>query len=272
MKILNKKPLQLLDEFLIDYSQLFSIDINEAKAMIKNNFNFYDGKSSLSVSSEMEDNWYKSLENNLPDYSVYDNDNYFIDLWCCWKMYSREYVKILAAKGTLVKYFINHSIVDLLVNSSNTVIDLGCGIGYSTASLKDIFPMCTVYGFNIAGSKQFKFCQFISKKYDINIIGEYESIGNVDIVFASEYFEHFERPIEHLEDVVSRLNPKHIIIANSFNTKSIGHFIDYKNHNEVINQKDISRRFNKAVLNLGYSKLKTKIFNSKPNIYSINKA
>jgi SAM-dependent methyltransferase len=267
--MLNKKPNDLLEDFLIDYCKIFNMSYDESKSMIKDSIKYYNGLSNTSITIEMENKWYNELSTGIADYSIYDNDYYFVDLWCCWKMYSRNYIKILNSNGTLIKYFTNKSIVELLSNNSKTIIDLGCGLGYSTAGLKELFPKCDVFGFNIKDTKQYKFCEFMSKKYQFNMISYYNNIGNIDIIFASEYFEHFERPIEHLEDLILSLKPKHIIIANSFNTKSIGHFINYKHHNEIINQKDISRKFNKSVLSFGYEKIKTKIFNNKPNIYSI---
>ena len=34
--------------------------------------------------------------------------------------------------------------------------------------------------------------------------------------------------IEHLADIIETLKPKYLILANAFNTKSPGHFIEYK--------------------------------------------
>jgi SAM-dependent methyltransferase len=262
MSILNKKPSLLLDEFLSDYNYLFKIDIHQVKNEITNTIKYYNGDSVSCKTSMLEKNWYESLAQNNPLYSIYSDEFYFIDVWCCWKMYSRSYIKILKSKTSLINE---------LIKTSKSVIDLGNGIGYSTASLKEIFINCDVYGFNFKKSKQYEFSEYISEKYGFNMISDFSKIDSCDIVFASEYFEHFERPIEHLQEIVEKLSPKHLIIANSFNTKSMGHFIDYKHNDETVNQKDISRLFNRSILALGFNKINANIFNKKPSIYSINK-
>jgi SAM-dependent methyltransferase len=268
MNILNKKPTELQSEFLKDYSSLFGVDIESSNQMIKDDFRYYKKHDVESISSELEKKWYQSLEDNNPDYSVYEDKNYYVDVWCCWVMYSRSYIKHLKTKGTLKDiYFLDDSISDVINKNSKTVIDLGCGLGYSTAGLKEIFPEQKVFGYNIKDSDQYKFNEFVGNKYDFTMVGDYSNIGNIDTIFASEYFEHFERPIEHLEDIVKNLQPKYLIIANSFNTNSIGHFHEYKNNNEIIHESKISKRWNKELEGMGYTKLHPKIFNNKPSLF-----
>jgi cyclopropane fatty-acyl-phospholipid synthase-like methyltransferase len=83
----------------------------------------------------------------------------------------------------------------------NSIADLGCGIGYTTATLKEVFN-CRVTGTNIRDTKQYKVCEVLRKKVDFDLTDNIEEIGNVDLVFASEYFEHFEKPVEHLKYVI----------------------------------------------------------------------
>lgn len=265
MNILLKKPSILLDEFLSDYNSLFSIDIEETKKKINDNLKFYDGLISESPSSRLEEIWYNHLINTPDYYSIYDHEEYFIDLWCCFKLYSRDYLKkVYKAINE------NDSVKKNMVNI-RSVLDLGCGIGYSTVILKEIFPESTTYGYNLKNSKQYVFCEYISKKFDFNVIHDLTGISDVDVIFASEYFEHFERPIEHFYDIVKLVNPKFIILANSFNTRSAGHFLTYKNDDLIIDQKDISRLFNKFLLSAGYSKLGIRVFNNKPSFYICDK-
>ena len=124
-----------------------------------------------------------------------------------------------------------------------------------------------MFGFNIKDSDQYKFNEFVGDKYGFKMTDDYSNVGNIDTIFASEYFEHFEKPIEHLEDVVKKLQPKYLIIANSFNTDSIGHFREYKNNNELIHESKMSKRWNKELVNMGYVKLHPKIFNNKPSLF-----
>lgn len=268
MSILTKKPTELQSEFLQDYSSLFGVNIESSNQMIKDVFRYYKQHDIESISSELEKKWYESLERNSPYYSVYEDKNYYVDVWCCFAMYSRNYIKSLQRKGTLKdRYNLEESISDVINKNSKSVIDLGCGLGYSAAGLKEIFPNQEIFGFNIKGSDQYKFNEFVGNKYHFKMVDDYSKVGNIDTIFASEYFEHFERPIEHLEDIVKNLQPKYLLIANSFNTNSIGHFHEYKNNNEIIHESKISRRWNKELENMGYKKLHSKIFNSKPSLF-----
>ena len=268
--ILNIKPNDLLEQFLEDYSTLSPIEKEYARNEIKKNINYYTKGIDGSFSSRLEKQWYDALKNNKIDYSVYEDPNYWIDTWCCWKMYSRNYLKILTKKSHLKHYNLEIPLYEFL-DDIKTVIDMGNGLGYSTAVLKELFNDKKVYGYNISGTTQYKFNELLGEKYNFQMVDDYSNLGKIDLIFASEYFEHFERPIEHMEDVVKKLQPKYLIIANSFNTKSIGHFITYKHDNgffdEDIDQTKISRRWIKELKNLGYEKLKVNIFNNTPSIY-----
>lgn len=188
----------------------------------------------------LENKWYKSLEDGQPDYSVYDDDYYFCDLWSCWSIYSRKYLRAIHKLN--------------LIQEAESIVDLGCGISITTASLKELYPSAKVYGTNIEGTKQFKFGKHMAEKYNFTIVPDISYIDTIDVVFASEYFEHIERPIEHLIEIITRLKPKQFILANAFNTRSLGHFLEYKNLDEIILQKDISKMFLAALKSHGYKK------------------
>ena len=91
----------------------------------------------------------------------------------------------------------------------------------------------------------------MSSRYKFSMIEASEDLKeNVDIVFASEYFEHFYDPIDHLSTIVSSVSPKYFVIGNAFNTWSIGHFIKYKAYNNIVDQSDIGLIFNKFPITL----------------------
>jgi hypothetical protein len=87
------------------------------------------------------------------------------------------------------------------------------------------------------------------------------------LVFASEYFEHFQDPIKHVDHIVDAIEPKYFVIANAFNTHSIGHFETYENYGIKVPQDKISRMFNNKLRELGYSQVKTGLFNNKPTLW-----
>jgi SAM-dependent methyltransferase len=202
----------------------------------------------------LTDRWYNSLSTNVPAYDVYADQLYLAEVFVCWQLYSRDYILRLKKSNIFT------------LASIQVVVDLGCGIGYSTAALKEIFPDATVIGTNLCDTIQYKFAKSISKEYDFKLTSNLSTISNVDIIFASEYFEHFECPIDHLKDVL-KLNPKYLIIANAFGPKAIGHFDFYKINGISVDAKTTGKMFNRYLKDVGYSKMKTGFWNNRPAIY-----
>lgn len=267
MNILNRRPSDVINEFVIEYERLFGVTLPDIKTILPNTSKFYSGLDADCPSKRLEAQWYDNLSRGIPDYSVYNDPQYILDVVFCWKEYSRNYIRALNSPKKTIDNGILLSVAELLRRDSSSVLDLGNGVGYSTAMLKELFPNCNVYGYNIP-SDQYRFTESISHKYGFSMVSDLNTVGKCDIVFASEYFEHFECPIEHLEMIIDTVSPKHLIIANSFNTKSIGHFTNYRDNDIEIPQTNISRMFNKAITKFGYYRLNTKIYNQKPAIYS----
>jgi 2-polyprenyl-3-methyl-5-hydroxy-6-metoxy-1,4-benzoquinol methylase len=277
MNYINKIRKEDLQEFIEILKELnFEFEETKFKDIVNNTLKYINGDESkrneLRIIQDLENKWYNSLDNGQPDYSVYDEIYYIADTWVCWKKYSRQYLKnIISDKSMATKsstgFYNLKSIKDEL--QVNSVIDLGCGIGYTTASLKEIFN-CRVIGTNIKESKQYKVCEKIKDKAGFELIEDFSNIGQIDLVFASEYFEHFEKPVEHLLDVINNLKPKYIIFANTFNAKSIGHFNEYKHLDNSYTGKEISRLFTKGLKDNNYKKVHTNCFNNRPNLYKYN--
>lgn len=209
----------------------------------------------------LENKWYESLKTS-PDYSVYNDPYYLCDIWVCWVMYSRK--SLLSIKSP--KSLVNKSVVDYM-GDIRGVIDLGCGLGYTTAGLREIFNKSDVYGTNIKDTWQYELCKSISDKYDFKIVTDIFNPKNIDLIFASEYFEHIENPIEHLNDLINRYHPKYFIIANGFNGRAIGHFNYYIHQSNKYGSKQMSLMFNKSMRIMGYKKIETKIWNNRPSLW-----
>ena len=133
--------------------------------------------------------------------------------------------------------------------------------------MKQVFPNSKVYGTNLETSNQYEVCKYMAKQHDWKIVPSIDYIPIVDLVFASEYFEHFENPINHLEDIL-KLNPKYFIIANSFSSKSVGHFDIYynKNSQQVLGKK-YGKVFNSYLRTKGYYKVNTSCYNDRPSYW-----
>ena len=139
--------------------------------------------------------------------------------------------------------------------------------------MTQLFPEAKVVGTNVPNSDQTKIAKLIADPYDT---GEnyFEMVASpnyiekpVDFVFASEYFEHFDRPIEHLFEVLEELNPSNLLLANTFTSPSIGHFDIYKHKSAEHSGREISRMFNKALKDQGYEKIKTTLWNNRPTYW-----
>jgi len=260
--LIEQKPVLALDEFLHQYKNLSKINPIKARKIIKNAM-----QSKSTHLQDLELRWYKALERNHIDYFVYDDMYYLCELWYWWIKYSRKYL-LSIRKNPICKN---------IFTDSKSIIDLGCGIGYTTACLKQLFPESNIFGTNIKGTKQYKFCKEMSKIYNFQIIPNIIEISHqIDLVFASEYFEHILQPIIHLRRIIELLKPKYFIIANSFNTKAIGHFLTYIDFNKTLipikySQTEISKQFNAVLRKAGYVKIQTNLWNNRPSFWkSVN--
>lgn len=262
--IIDKQNKECLREYLNICSKYHDIDVDYFYDVTISYINNHDKKkydeTKYQHIQNMFDKWYISLPYN-PDYSVYYDPYYFCEVWLCWIRYSRRTLKEIQSKKSLFGRSIVEDTEDV-----NKIIDLGCGFGYTTASLKEIYSKAEVIGTNLEGSLQYKIAKEISLGTNIEIKGDYKNT-KCDLIFASEYFEHFERPVEHLIDVIKETQPKYLIVANSFGPKAIGHFNTYMHLNLTLNATKTSKLFNETLKNLGYNKMDTKCWNNRPTYY-----
>ena len=109
-EFLTEKPSILFDKFLNDYGNIFDIDNDEAKRMLRDD----------SLFQRLTFDWYEKLDqNNLDDaFKVYDDDYYFVDIFNCYRTYSRNYIKRLL-KPTMAN---GESVYDLLKNSTGVLM------------------------------------------------------------------------------------------------------------------------------------------------------
>ena len=271
--VLEQRPRDALWFFLKDYCTLMKVSEERALSLIKQGLDFHRADKRTKKYNpflypvylkSLENNWYDSLKTGVPNYEIYNDDYYFTDMWICWISYSRNYLRSFVKSNGVGQGF---SVYETF-NGVQSVLDLGCGIGYTTSALTEIYPDAQVIGTNLPETKQFQYCQHRAKKYGFNIVPDIHAVGqSIDLVVASEYFEHLENPIEHVEEVIEKLTPKYFYIANSFNTHSLGHFDDYKYQNETYSQGVISKGFNSFLMSQGYKKLKTNIWNNKPTVW-----
>jgi len=253
--LIEQKTKDCIKDFAAAYSSISGISTILIEQACFKAIKFAEHKSTESPIGEIEQRWYASIDANCADYSVYDDDFYFADMIACWRVYSRKYIKSIIKEGSFS------------ADKIDSILDLGCGLAYTTAALSEAFPRAEVFGTNIGDTKQFKFCKFMSSVYGFNIITGASSVGKkVDLIFASEYFEHIINPVEHLLEIIESVDPLYFVIANSFNTRAIGHFLNYLHNGNIVSAAEISIIFNRE-MRKRYISLKTKIWNNKPSVW-----
>lgn len=218
---------------------------------------------------EIENIWYNSLRNgddSSPAYDVYGLDDYLAEVWCCWEFYARKYVKNIFEHRLVPPLGVQGYMGD------GAILDVGNGMGLSTAYFKQQFPKRRVVGTNLLDTTQWKMNTMLSSSYGYELVDEATmlkagGIGeDVAMVFASEYFEHFQNPLDHLKEMMV-LQPKVWITANAFKADAIGHFDVYYVNGEPKDATEMSRLFTASMNYYGYKKLNTKLWNNRPTVW-----
>lgn len=267
--LLDLPPKLALRDFLWRCSKIRSIDISKVGSIATETIRYLKAKPSeremLHEAQELEMRWYASLRTaGDPDWSVYEGDYYLGELWACWIVYSRKYLRdILNPKMGIIQQ----------IGRARTrkVVDLGCGCGYTTAALCEMFPYANVIGTNFEGTRQSQIAQDLGKSWRFKLVSDTSKVGfsDADVVFASEYFEHIPAPIEHLRGILADLRPRVLFIANSFRARAIGHFDHYDVGSCTVSDREIGKWFSAELRAHGYEKQKTKLWNNRPE-YWIN--
>lgn len=213
--------------------------------------------------------WYASLERDDPDFGVYDSPWYLAEAYASWAIYSRKYLLMIQKPNQMPP-----DGVVAHMGKVGTVVDLGCGIGFSTAVLSQLFPAATVFGTNVPGSLQTRIaCRVadpsMTGEPSFHVVPGMDQIeGPVSLVFASEYFEHFADPIGHLREVIRSIVPTSFLLANSFTPDAIGHFNTYPVDGEQIAGSRTGKAFASELRTHGYRRVKTKLWNKRPDYWT----
>ena len=265
--ILNVKPKDALIEFLELCQSMENINVERVYKTAMATIAYLRGNKEqrqyLQLGQELEEQWYKSLANDQPDWSVYGTDYYLGELWACWIIYSRTYLRNILIPRSLPPDGI---VADL--GQIQTIIDLGCGFGYTTAALREIFPNAEIIATNLDGIIQTDLAKKMGRRYNFHVVSGIEKIElQADLIFASEYFEHIYRPLDHLREIINILNPQAFLIASAFNARAIGHFQHYDIDGKRLGGKSTSRLFNAELRRLDYKKIKTRLWNNRPSYW-----
>ena len=217
-----------------------------------------DKKTSMAFEEKELDNWWYD---NYPDFSRYKSYHYLYAGLNCFDRFSKP-----------CAFYAKQYLGDRKIKS---IVDVGAGIGLSTMLLAELFPEAKVYYNNITPSLQAEFFE-AHKGYRANNVQESARVADItekemmqhgpfDMLFASEYFEHFEYPMRQTDFLLNQVGFKHLVINNSFNVKAYGHFKEFK-HNETLTPKKMSKFWLKTVRE-SYYELDVKCWNGRPKIF-----
>lgn len=201
---------------------------------------------------ELERRWYEALDRGEVDWSVYESDAYLAEVWHCWATYSKVNMRSVVRSGLLV--------------GADRIVDLGCGLGLTTAALVEASGSSNVIGTNLPDTKQWAIASLLADRFGFRLSSGVP-VGRADVVIVLEFFEHLTSPISYLREVVSALSPRLMIVANSFNTRAIGHFRSYEVDGQTVDASCLGRVFGSEAKRLGYEKSDVGFWNNRPAVW-----
>jgi len=214
--------------------------------------------------------WYDSLKVGKPDMTIYEGHYSLLACWLCWVRLSRTYVKRIYGVKNREKSYMKKltEVKPTIFDNVKVLVDFGCGIGFSTIALAEILSTTKAYGTNVKDSWQIQFAKNFNKKKDVKFISSMRTLPDkVDLAFCSEYFEHFEEPVRHLQEIIDRCSPRIFVIANGFPSVAMGHFEYFIADKERVHCGRMARIFNKALANRGYERKNLGFWNNRPNVW-----
>jgi hypothetical protein len=226
-------------------------DAHHLTEMASRQIDFYTKGIEPNPLQHLFDAWYTPADE--PAWWVYDEPVYLVEAFACWWVYSRKYVNELARSTHFDRV--------------RSIADLGCGIGFSTAQLAAHFPRATVHSTQL-DSWQARIAERLGQG-QFTIHTEPVEREPVEMVFASEYFEHFPAPGDHLTEILNVWTPTHVVHASTFRNPSIGHFGEYRFGDDVLDGTATGRRFNQLLRDRGYGKVDTGWWNNRPTYYRL---
>lgn len=263
LSVLDERPSVAIESYLNDCASLGAdreVLRDTALRTIKHLSGDSEQREQTELGQRLERRWYDALSAGPPDWDVYATDYYLAELWACWVVYSRNYLRGLTRPAQVgSRSFCEHAA------PVRRVLDLGCGVGLTTAALTQVFPDAQVVGTNLDGTRQIELARKLAERYGFRI--DTEPSGPVDLVFASEYFEHFPSPVRHLQDVLRAASPRAMLIANSFGTRAIGHFPRYFVRGQWKDGTATKREFAAELRASGYVKVRTSFWNNRPTYW-----
>lgn len=131
--------------------------------------------------------------------------------------------------------------------------------------LKTLLPDSRVVGTQVSGSPQRAIAEVVAEEFGFDVADDAKE--RFDLLFASEFFEHFEEPVECLTGLLEATNPRVCVVANTFTSQSTGHFRSYVVGGRRLDGASASRTFNDVMRERGFFEAGIKVWNGRPKVW-----
>ena len=173
----------------------------------------------------------------------YSNSEYLLGAAACYVDYSKSYFKVFDR-------------VYSQLPKISSALELGAGCGLTTAHLAQILPQAKII-YNNLPSVQYDFAKWLFKQRGIagrvsQTADMFSVKKHVDLVVATDFFEHVKTPTEWIEKIIDNTSPKVMLVANAFNLPHPDHLEYFYDRGTKTHFSKVSRSWNKAVRDKGY--------------------
>ena len=133
----------------------------------------------------------------------------------------------------------------------STAIDMGAGIGLSTAMIADETGADITYN-NMDGMQQHVANQLFYKKFNFITGNALDINEDFEAVFCFEFFEHFSSPLDAFKRIAKNTKCKYIFMQNSFGGFGYGHHNQYTIEGKNVSNKVAGKEFIERIQRLGW--------------------
>jgi SAM-dependent methyltransferase len=200
----------------------------------------------------LTEKWFAYYEPQHLEYEMYASPEYAVSAYFCYATQSKAHIRQLA------KW------IDRYCSPGQRILDVGAGIGATSALLQDLLPHHQVFYSNLPGYQQTAAELLFEKTGSkVQIVEDDTGIG-ASVVLALEYMEHFEEPALEMQRLLSPPSVRVFADVSSFQFSCAGHWSTYKFGGVRAGRKQARRHYNEAIRNLRFTSAHKVIEGTKP--------
>ena len=171
--------------------------------------------------------WNSSSKDEKAEAELYSDPLFTLGCFNTYIYWSRAYVQRFESLFETAQKLSNN-----VFNDVETVVDFGAGIGLSTLHIAHLFKKLglkakVVYQNCASATLQTKLASRFFEGEDIEVCSR-DEIPPADVYFISEVMEHMRKPVQFVQELLSKNDPKVVMHASSFTQPNFcGHFTEY---------------------------------------------